>query len=179
MKILSRLLGMFCFLGIILLSSCRPTVGTLIGKYQDTPYEIKTDKSLDVVWSNIIDFFAQKGISIKIIDKSSGLIICEKTSFLHNYTFEINGTIRDYNAWIVLNHVDYAGAEVRPDHVTGEWNVRIKPAPTGGTLINVNLTNIDASMFIPRSQYSPGMQMTFTGKSTGKFEPFIAQEINK
>jgi hypothetical protein len=161
----------------ILLAGCVATVGTITGKYQDTPYEIKTDKSFEEVWSNVIDFFAQKGISIKIIDKSSGLIISEKTSFLDHYSTEVNGAIRDFDAWIVLNSINHGSFETLPDHVYGEWNVRLKPMDGGGTLINVNLTNIDAGRHVSRTQYTPEQNIVFKGKSTGKFESFIAKTI--
>lgn len=164
------------FVFIALLVSCVPTVSTLTGSYQDKPYEIKTDKDFETVWSNLIDLFAQKGISIKIIDKSSGLIVSEKTSFKQSYTTELNGKAADPNAWIVLNKVDWMGSEIKPDHVYGEWNARIKNSD-GGTIININLTNIDAAAHFNATQYSSERNFVFEGKSTGKFESIIAETI--
>lgn len=157
---------------------CTPLIVPLTGSYMDKPYEITSDKSFDSVWSNVIDLFATKGLSIKLIDKSSGLIVSEKSSLAYNYTFEDdNGKLRDANAWVVLSKVSYYGTEMYPDKITGEWNVRIKSAENGKTTINVNLTNIEATKYIPPSQYSAMQNLTFQGKSTGKFEEMIADLV--
>lgn len=154
---------------------CTPQLAPLKGNYMDKPYEITSDKSVDTVWSNVIDLFATKGLSIKVIDKSSGLIVSEKSSLASNYTFEDdNGKLRDANAWVVLSKISYAGGQMSPDKITGEWNVRIKAAQNGKTTINVNLTNIEATRYIAPSQYSATQNLTFQGKSTGKFEELIA-----
>lgn len=64
----------------------------------------------------------------------------------------------------------------KPSTVKGEWNVRIKTDQQGKTIINVNLTNITAQEYVKTSQYG-GQMVVFTGKSTGKFEQIIADQI--
>ena len=74
MKLLIRILVI-----TTLLSSCAPTkIIQLQGQYPSTPMIFNSEKSFDKVWDNLVDVFAQKGLSIKIIDRSSGLIISGK-----------------------------------------------------------------------------------------------------
>jgi hypothetical protein len=161
----------------ILLTSCmtlKPVA--LKGNYSDKPYEALSDKKFDQVWSNIIDLFATKGLSIKLIDKSSGLIISEKTSFTSDYTFEnTKGELENPNAYIVIEKITFEGYKqsMIPEKITGEWNIRIKENTNGKVSVNVNLTNIDATRFIAGSQYVAARNLTFNGKSTGKFEELI------
>ena len=161
----------------LLLTSCMTLQPLpLKGAYLDKPYEVVSDKKFEQVWTNIIDLFATKGLSIKLIDKSSGLIISEKTSFINDYSFEDKtGKLENPNASVVIEKVTYSGynQSVKPEKITGEWNIRIKDNGNGKTIVNVNLTNIDATTFIAGSQYSPARNMTFNGKSTGKFEELI------
>ena len=107
---------------------------SLKGTYQNTPYEIQTSKPFDTVWSNLIDLFATKGISIKTIDKADGLIVSEKTSFLNSYTFENKkGKLIDTTAFVVTCRP--RGLDPLTD-IIGVWNVRIKVVG-GKTVINV------------------------------------------
>ncbi len=127
----------------VTLISCTVTKSTLKGKHQDTPYQIETTKSFEETWSKLIDLFAQKGLSIKIIDKSSGLITSEKTSFQSSYTYEdALGKPVNPNAFIVVAKTSYMGTVYPPSSLTGEWNVRIKQGE-GKTTINVNLVNLN------------------------------------
>lgn len=156
---------------------CSISKSTLKGKYQETPFQIESSKSFEETWSKLIDLFAQKGLSIKIIDKSSGLITSEKTSFLSSYTYE-NEQIKpnNPNAFIILAKVSYGGRVYAPTTLTGEWNVRIKQAE-GKTIINVNLVNIIALFEAPSSKYSRGETVEMHAKSTGVFERLIAEQL--
>ena len=59
----------------ISLSGCAslPTAGPVERTVQVT-------KSKDVVWDNLIEFFASKNISIKTIEKDSGIVYAERTT---------------------------------------------------------------------------------------------------
>jgi hypothetical protein len=163
---------------ITILFGCSPQMLPLKGSYLDKPFEMTSDKSVDSVWSNIIDLFATKGLSIKVIDKNSGLIVSEKTSLMSHYTFEDdNGKLKDPNAWIVLSKIRWMGTDVTPERLTGEWNVRIKSAGGGKTTINVNLTNIEGTRHYSQSQYTTEKNFVFDGRSTGKFEQLIAELV--
>ena len=153
----------------------------LKGNYPEKPFEVVSDKKFDQVWANIIDLFATKGLSIKLIDKSSGLIVSEKTSFISNYTIEKeNGTLENKNAYVVIEKLAISGfKEAKPDKILGEWNIRIKENTDGKTVVNVNLTNIDASVFVVgmSSVSGSGRNYSLNGKSTGKFEELISNIV--
>jgi hypothetical protein len=164
----------------IAFSSCGTLVNVpLKGNYVDKPIEINSNKPYDQVWSNIIDLFATKGLSVKLIDKSSGLIVSEKTSLIDNYSFEDDkGLLVNPSAYVVLDRNEIKGfSKLTPDNVTAEWNVRIKSIDKNSTVINVNLTNINASKAVAGSQYSPARTFIFIGKSTGNFEKQISEIV--
>ena len=63
----------------LFISSCGSSkLMPLKGKYPDTPYQVKTSKSFEQVWDNLVDLILLKGVINKIIDKSSGLITSDK-----------------------------------------------------------------------------------------------------
>jgi len=158
------------------LYSCTLQSVALRGQYLDKPFEITTNRSFDSVWSSTIDLFAQKGISIKIIDKSSGLIVSEKTSFLNNYSFEdVNGGIENPNAWVAINKYKIGSVIYKPQKLTGEWNVRIKSNGVNTTSININLTNIEGSYHQSAAPYVAELTLNYQGKSTGNFERSISE----
>ena len=71
------------------------------GTYSDGNFEGYSDKSKDIVWDNIIDFFAKSGISIRIIDKSSGIITSGEGSI--PFTREnTKGELIKKDAWVVI-----------------------------------------------------------------------------
>ena len=165
------------FIACIAISGCTVTKATLKGKYQDTPYQIETTKSFEETWSKLIDLFAQKGLSIKIIDKSSGLITSEKTSFQSSYTYEdAIGKPVNPNAFVVVAKTSYMGAVYPPSSITGEWNVRIKQGE-GKTLINVNLVNLNGQYVMAATRYGGQTTGEIDAKSTGVFEKLIADQI--
>ena len=154
------------------------SIPTLKGSYVDAPYTIKTTSSYDQVWSKLIDLFATKGIAIKIIDKSSGLITSEPVSFSNSYATENSkGEISSKKAFVVIPKItDGLGRVLEPNSVSGDWNVRIK-ATEGGTTINVNLVNLKCFVITPPSQYSKGYSTDYPIKSTGVFEQLISDDI--
>lgn len=110
---------------------------TVRRSYPKKPFMAYTDKSVDEVWSKVIDIFATKGITIKIIDKASGLIVTEDYSFLKSYTFEtVSGKPVNPNAMVVCSRIlNGLGEPMIPEKITGSWNVRVKPE-NGKTIIN-------------------------------------------
>jgi hypothetical protein len=149
---------------------CAPELQLLKGNYEEKPFEIYTDKSVDEVWNNIIELFSTKGISIKLIDKSSGLIVSEKTSFTNSYTIEDNqGKPKNPSAYVVCDKVVWQTVTYEPVYVTGEWNIRVV-SKNNKTLINVNLLNIQC-------EYGMGKGIIGSGKSTRVFENVIADNI--
>jgi hypothetical protein len=160
----------------IVLSSCM-TIKTvpLKGNYSNGNFEKTTNKSKDEVWDNIIEFFAKNGLPIRLIDRSSGLIISNE-SYL-KWTFENNkGQLENPAAWIVVakqinpNNKTY----IKPVMVTGEWNVRIKSITENETLINVNLVNTKYTTLFSENP-TPFIPGRF--QSTGVFENWIYNTI--
>lgn len=148
----------------------------LKGQYRNSPYKELTSTEFDVVWSRAIDILAETGASIKIIDKSSGIIISEKYSFINSYSYENpGGSLINPNALVVLSELkDAFGKTINPNEIFGEFNIRIKSTDSG-TLINVNIVNLNAKHTyyssngskIERHWQENGM---LTIKSTGLFE---------
>jgi hypothetical protein len=162
----------------LLLFSCSPKIVPIKGSYQNKPFEMVSNNSKDVVWDKIIDLFAQTGFSIKIIDRSSGLIISDKGSLKYSRENK-KGELRDKNAWVVLDAVYQSGSTylVPISSVTGEWNVRIKDADAGKTNININLVNIAAYYMQGTGPYAVPQVLRVNAKSTGNFEKLISDKI--
>lgn len=163
----------FIVLSILLLSSCTPGFTALRGNYPQTPIINYTDKPKDQVWDNIIDFFAQKGIPIKIIDKSSGLIVSDKANLSWSYE-DKKGKLFQPSAFAAIRKFMYPNISkpVNPEKVTGEWNIRIKET-NGKTSINVNLYNIEGTYQIGNSSSLRDPN----GKTTGVFEQLIYDAV--
>ena len=160
----------------LLFTGCANKIAPLKGKYLDKPFEIVSDKNKDQVWDKLIDFFAQKGLSIKIIDRSSGLIISDKSALTYSLE-DSKGNLIDPNAWIAIEKVYNVGANkiIKPSSVSGDWNVRIKELPNNKTSINVNLVNIKAKQ-VSVSKYGV-VEFEIKALSTGNFENLIAEQI--
>lgn len=164
----------------LFISSCGSSkLMPLKGKYPDTPYQVKTSKSFEQVWDNLVDLFAQKGLSIKIIDKSSGLITSDK-AILTRTIENKDGSLQNPAAFIVVPQIYEPGpmryvALAYDSDIFGEWNVRIKEF-NGETIINVNIVNVQYSYYDPSTKLTKQAFIT-TYKSTGVFEKLITDLI--
>lgn len=149
------------------------------GIYQTLPFIATSSSNFNAVWDKLIDLFAQKGLPIKIIDRSSGLIISDRSVL--PVTFELKeGGLKDPNAFIVLpkmydpnSRKTTTIAGINP--VTGEWNVRIKEVD-GKTSINVNIVNVKYESWDMYTKRTRDNYVT-THHSTGMFESLISQAI--
>lgn len=166
-------------LATILLPSCGSYKPIFMGTYPQSMRTEETSKSVDEVWSKVIDFFASEGIAINIIDKSSGLITSERTPFTEMTTEEDGkGNLINPNAYIVA--VPLAGGfgnKLPLDNgrynITASWNVRVKNID-GKTSITVNVVNLTGSYQNPTSKFSSsGTIVPVQVKSTGVFEESI------
>ncbi len=167
MKKLTYLLVFIC------LASCTVAV-PIVNSYQETPFVAYSDKSKDEVWSKVIDVFAQKGLTISIIDKSSGLITSNDYSFTSSVTYEMmNGMLKDTTAWIVVGkRPTDTQYYTPPNNVRGSFNVRVKEE-AGKTAININLVGLTA-MDITQPYNT---KITYQVKSTGVFERTFAEMV--
>lgn len=170
----------------IVLTSCSIKVIPLKGQYPDKPHMDTTNLSKDAVWDKVIDFFAQKGLPIKLVDRSSGLIISEKTALIASYE-DMKGFPIKKDAWVVIpKMIDPNSRKPFPLHpIAGEWNIRVKELPDKRTLINVNLVNLSqtenilVSSGLKKGTVSQEKAMTrqLDYMSTGNFEKMIAEYI--
>jgi hypothetical protein len=162
-----------------LIVSCTYKTVPLKGKYSDGNFEAYSDKSKDQVWENIIDFFSKKGLSIKIIDRSSGLIVSGESVLPWSYE-DKNGKVEKKDAWVVIQKIIDPGTRkpIMPFRVTGEWNIRIKEKD-GKTLIAINLVNPSyaSSGAYGSPSKTPTMFEQGTLQSTGNFEKLVYEQI--
>jgi hypothetical protein len=181
-------LASICFL--VLFASCAAKIIPLKGNYPQTPIIFKSENSFEKTWDKLIDVFAQKGLAIKIIDRSSGLIISTNSEMAATPE-DSKGNPKNPNAFIAVPSIK-SNNQIKPLSgsnqgaytakskivyypVYGEWNVRVKP-DGAGSLINVNITNVTyviyggtkgTDHFLPLKGY----------KSTGVFEKDLADLI--
>jgi hypothetical protein len=175
-----KLLTCTLALTVLLLASCTASKEIpLKGSYLEPPYQITTDKTTEEVWDQLIDLFAQKGLPIKLIDKSSGLIISER-SLLTTTIEDKEGKLKDDKAFIVVpkRYNRQTGLYVpilSLSDITGEWNVRVKKKGEQ-SLINVNIVNVHYEYYDP-SLKTRRDGILYSYKSTGELEKLISNTI--
>ena len=122
----------------LFLSSCAATC-CIRGHYN--PINNTTTKlDYDRVWDKVIDFFAESGIPIGVLDKSSGLITATSVEFGNKVVGVENreGYISNSQAWFVVPYNMNAVA----GRAKCSFNVRLRKLDNGGTNIQVNLSNL-------------------------------------
>lgn len=180
---MKRTLSLLLFVTLI---SCSAKIIPLKGQYPATPMIFNTENSFEKSWDKLIDIFAQKGLAIKLIDKSSGLLISER-SLLTATTENKEGVIVNKTAFVVIPKIIENGATytatgkiIDPSKdkkknvsypVYGEWNVRIKSSSSGST-VNVNINNVTYDEYSNKAKMSFSKALN-TYRSTGAFENLI------
>lgn len=172
---------LFTVLVLFSITSCSLKFYPLKGHYPDTPIVYTTDKTFDQVWDNLVDLFAQNGISIRIIDRSSGLITSSKTILSTTYE-DSKGKPYHPDAFIVLKRSNYQGDQNLKKskfEVTGEWNVHLKKEGDKISL-NINIANIEG-VLVSYSLYKGEIRnpVPINAHTTGNFEKIIYQAIQK
>jgi hypothetical protein len=138
-----------------------------------------TSSQFEKVWDKLIDLFAQKGLPIRIIDKSSGLITSDR-ALLPTTVETKDGKLKDPLAFIVVSQIYDPGTRKyspisRYADVSGEWNVRVKQTD-GQTTINVNIVNVKYQSWDAFHKVNRDVMLT-EYQSTGVFEKLIAEAI--
>lgn len=116
-----------------------PIKGTYQNRYTDTV--VNTNK--EAIWNKIIDFCSQNGLSIKVIDRSSGVIVFDKVGT--SCTYEKNDSTTELmndNAWLVVPKQYQLNAYphiLSPSSVSAEWNLRVKEVTNDSFLIEIYL----------------------------------------
>jgi hypothetical protein len=167
-------------LGFIVLGCVKLESIPLKGNYKPT-HQKEINKPFDEVWSSVIDVLATKGLEVKTIDKASGIVISEKTSFNGLFTTEnSDGTPKRIDAFFVVEpKTSPGGPIVIPDKLRGSWNIRVKESVPGKTLVSVTITGIEATTTIGGSMYSAPVVWEFQARSTGGFEKALIAELEK
>jgi hypothetical protein len=102
------------------------------------PYQLTTTLSKDQVWMKLTQFFAFNGISIKTVDKNSGLIQSDKIGFGTNCNLEGSD---DSTAWALCNRVPDGKFFHYPQVMNGELMVLVQEIG-GKTHINIHFFNL-------------------------------------
>ncbi len=169
------------FLALILVSCVVnpvPMKGTYIS---DRTFII--DKPLEDTWSKCIDLIASKGYGINLIDKSSGLIVTNKTDFISVFTYEDDkGGLEKPEAYVVIDgRRIIAGSEkikVKPVSILGNWNLRVKKIDENKTSVTVNITDLKGYINAVSYAYSVQSQsVTIPAYSTGVFEKWVSEQL--
>lgn len=171
MKYLFLLTVFFC------LYSCS---STKVVTNAPSSYTIQSNKNFEQTWTDVIDYVSRVGTSIRTIDKASGLIITDEYSFTKSYTYETkDGQLQDNSAYVVLNKKKGSfGVTIKPDFITGNFNIRVKPTSNGSS-ITVNLVNLKAATTVGKNMYGGGGHLEYyTVKSTNVFEKELAKVLN-
>lgn len=177
MKAFSIAIGILCLSAVV---SCNNKVVSLKQTYQDKPYEFAVLSSKDQVWTKLVDAMTTKGLVIKTIDKNTGLIATDQTSFLNSYSFENkDGSLTNPAALVVCTKVRGPftfATSLKPTGVAGQWMVLTKQAGDK-TLIGIKLANAAGKVVIEDAG-TYGENVTrethnLVVKSTGVFERSI------
>lgn len=161
---------------IVLMCACS---STKITNNAPSSYTFTTTKPFEEVWSGVIDYVASKGVSIKNIDKASGIIITDEYSLINSYTYEDKkGQLINPNAYVVINRIKGGfGATLTPDFVTGNYNIRVKTLDQE-TSVTVNLVNLKGAVKVDKNMYGGGGRLKYyTIKSTNVFEKQLAENL--
>lgn len=134
------------------MSACRMEYTPLKGHYP-SDYTIVLDKPADQVMTNIIEYCLKNNISLKAIDRKSGLIMSEQYR-IDKFTFEnLNGTPEDSSAQVIIGREamqmlknDYSEPEVVYTDII--FKVKEEDNKTSMTIM---LANTAAYLFVGRS----------------------------
>ncbi|MCM1170079.1 MAG: hypothetical protein NC324_09115 [Bacteroides sp.] len=158
-------LSLLCATMAFTLSSCASSM--LYGTY-NIRNVAETTRDYNVVWNDVIDFFANSGIPISTLEKESGLIVAKGIAFgSDKITMESNTTYEPMSksAYIVIPHA----SSLSNASATADFNVRVRN-DGNRVVITINVLNINAQ----RSSVNPLTLRTamesVPAKSTGVFE---------
>jgi hypothetical protein len=154
----------------ILLQSCDSGRIPLKGKYEN-PNTFYFEKSENEVWSGLMAVLCDKGLSVKSMDKFSGVIFGDRYDFSSVSSAENDkGQLVNKGAFLVTEYVVFTGTTyILPNFITADWNMRIFQHE-GKTALKVNVKNIV-------SKYQLAQTIIYNAKSTGNFEKMIADSI--
>lgn len=175
----------------LVLFSCNTKQVPFRGGYPQTPVVFHSDKPFDRVWERLVDVFAQKGLAIKIIARSDGLLVSDN-SRMRATVETAKGALSNPEAYIAVPYTKAKGG-IRPlsgggvagsyygkkelivADVYGEWNVRIKSDGQGAS-ITVYPGNLSYNKYNTVLKMNEKKRLD-DFKSTGVFEKQLADLI--
>jgi hypothetical protein len=104
------------------------------------PYTFTTTLSKDQIWRKIVTLFTHNGISIKVVDKNSGIIQSEKIGLGTHCNAEGQG---DSTAWALFNRVPAGYYLQYPQLMNGELMLSVNEQD-GKTHVSIQLFNLFA-----------------------------------
>ncbi len=156
----------------IILQSCSTTLVPLKGDYRqhNTFYFERTQAE---VWDAVIKVVMRKGLSIKFMERVSGVISGDKANFENVATYEdVKGNIVNKNAFVVTQLLyDDGRYQLYPNYIVGDWNILVYQE-NGKTALNINLVNLESKQIDPKIP-----TRHYEIMSTGNFERMIADSI--
>ena len=165
---MKKLLTLICF--AILFTSCVSHL-PITGKYETKFIETEIEGGFEETWSSIVEILAKSGTNFRIIDKSSGLITTEKTSFTSQSTYEVKfGKPNNPNAFILTSRTSDNNLPITYKDVFVNYNVLVKPISTAKSMMMVNLYNISII---------GGEQFPYKAVSLGNFEKRLAEMVKE
>jgi hypothetical protein len=157
---------------LLLACGCNPVGVLLKGNYSDQPTLIFSTKSIDSSWSNLNELFTRKGLAIKKIDTTNGLIITKEIPINAAYTFENkDGQLENPEAWVVLTKVFNKKKQWKPKRIYGQWSIQISELEPGTSTIKIEPTVM--CTFFPNFFTSMHTQ----AQSTGELEELVAKHF--
>jgi hypothetical protein len=169
-------------LAAITFSSCATTNIPLVGNYYSDQTEIISNKNKEKVWDNIVEFCAQQGLSIKVIDKASGLISFDKLGA--KWTFELedkSGNLEDSTAWVAVTKRIFKSVPrqiQRPSSLSVEWSIRLKDLQDGKIQVTTNLIYVKDTGVYSTKYDKYVNENVLQSFSTGVMEKMLEQKIN-
>lgn len=159
-----------CLIFILSISSCARHI-PIKGTYKEGSIKAEFEFSYDKVWEGVIELIAERGLDVKMVDKSSGLIISDRNSFFgHNTYEEAVSKPKNPKAFILTSRTSDNYNPMPYADVSAVYNIRVKSEGLEKTLVSINLHSIKIPTTSPFFPYR--------GISLGNFERSLFDDIN-
>ncbi len=137
------------------------------------------EKDYNIIWSSVVDFFAENNLNIKIIEKESGLIVSERNVLPSEYVTTNIPIKKTYMAVQFNKGLKVDGTGMR---CSAEWNVRVIKVEDNKTKVVVNIGNpiVELNMIKGAypSIYTVWEKSDLLSTTTGNFENFIFSYVD-
>lgn len=160
--------------GVMLFSACSTSRSMLSNNYK-AQKDFTTHIPYDRVWDNVIDLFAESGITITNMEKASGLIVANGIEFNDHYTVEDKKDKRyNPNAYFVIPNGKFDTAKV-----SANFNVRVRQNDDNTVTVSINLPNLTATTYKRDIWLGVPTIKNVDVASTGVFEQMLFDVISK